>query len=517
MAQIVDINGNPLDAGTLREPQTANVGWLNQTFAGHPSRGLTPGRLAAILEAAEYGDMTAQHDLFLDMEEKDAHLYAEMGKRKRALLTLDWAIQPPPNPSAAEKKAAKYAEELIRSQSNFDDMLLDMMDAVGHGFSCLEYTWQRDGSEWIIDTVEHRPQSWFQLDKATRSTIHLRDGSTDGTALNPFGWAVHVHKAKSGYLSRAGLYRVLAWPYLFKNYGIRDFAELLEIYGLPIRIGKYPASATQNEKETLLRAVLSIGHDAGGIIPQDMAMEFVTAAAGGGAPHEAMVAWAEKSVSKAVLGGTLTSQADGKTSTNALGNVHNEIRHDLLTSDATQLAGTLTRDMVWPLLALNGRMPSSRRRCPRLVFDTSETVDLALYADALPKLSSMGMRIPLDFAHERLRIPLAAEGEPVLGEVQPPATKPAAATGQAALSTTAMIDDPTAPLAGQLTDAASPAWGKLLDQVSALVAQAPSLETLREQLLDAYGGLPTDQLTAVMTMAFACAELAGLDDARVGR
>jgi phage gp29-like protein len=49
----------------------------------------------------------------------------------------------------------------------------------------------------------------------------------------------------------------------------------------------------------------------------------------------------------AILGGTLTSQADGKSSTNALGNVHNEVRHDIRESDARQLSATLKNTGNW--------------------------------------------------------------------------------------------------------------------------------------------------------------------------
>ncbi|WP_413769374.1 DUF935 family protein, partial [Vibrio vulnificus] len=83
--------------------------------------------------------------------------------------------------------------------------------------------------------------------------------------------------------------------------------------------GKYPEGATEKEKATLLRAVMSIGHNAGGIIPKGMDIEFQNAADGQSDPFMAMMTWCEKSQSKAILGGTLTSQADGKTSTNALG------------------------------------------------------------------------------------------------------------------------------------------------------------------------------------------------------
>lgn len=54
------------------------------------THGLTPKRLRNILELADQGDILEQHLLFADMEDRCEHLAAEMGKRKRALLTLDW-------------------------------------------------------------------------------------------------------------------------------------------------------------------------------------------------------------------------------------------------------------------------------------------------------------------------------------------------------------------------------------------------------------------------------------------
>lgn len=415
MVRIVDVNGNPIDTGKMREPQTATLGWMRQTFAGHPSRGLTPAKLARIMEAAEQGDIQSQHELFLDMEEKDGHIFSEMSKRKSALLTVDWDIVPPRNASAKEKKSAAYIKELMTDISNFEDLIKDSLDGIGHGFACLEIEWQILGSEWLPKAIEHQPQSWFQTDRATRRQIRLRNNTMDGEALWPFGWITHIHKAKSGYLSRAGLHRVLAWPFLFKNYSVRDLAELLEIFGIPIRLGKYFNGASDDEKATLLQAVIDIGHNAAGIIPEGMGIEFVQISGNGSStPFEYMVEWCERTQSKVILGGTLTSQADGKTSTNALGNVHNEVRHDLMISDARQLAGTLTRDLVYPLYVLNVGGIEDIRRCPRLVFDFGESEDLKLFSEALPNLVNMGMKIPVPWAHEKLRIPEPKEGEPVL-------------------------------------------------------------------------------------------------------
>lgn len=423
MGKILDQFGQPIQREALTEPQTASLGWITRELASHPSRQLTPKKLHAILEAAEHGDLMAQSDLGVDMEENDAHIFAELSKRKRALLTLDWRIVAPSNASEQEKKQAAQLDEWIRDIPNFDDVLLDCMDAVGHGFAALEIEWQRIGATWLPKTLTHRPQRWFRTPVWDGNDIRLRDTSVDGAPLWPFGWIIHKHRANSGYITRSGLHRVLAWPYLFKNYAVQDWAEFLEIYGLPLRIGKYPAGATKEEKATLLRAVTAIGHNATGIFPYGMLIEFEEAAEGTEKPFEALTVWCEKSQSKAILGGTLTTQADGKTSTHALGNTHNEVRHDLLTSDARQIQSTLTMQLCYVLCALNFGA-TDLRRVPRFEFDTREAEDLELYSKALPPLVAAGVRIPRVWAQEKLMIPEPQDGEEVLQVANPDMAMP---------------------------------------------------------------------------------------------
>lgn len=505
MTQIVDQFGRPIERATLSEPQTARLGHLAQEFATHPSRGLTPAKLARILEDAEQGDIVAQHDLFLDMEEKDGHVFAEMSKRKRALLTLDWDIAPPRNASKQEEEIAAHVRELLLDVPNLEDVLLDALDAIGHGFAALEIEWQLLGREWLPKKIEHRPQSWFQLNPENRNELRLRDYTPQGAELQAFGWVLHTHRAKSGYLSRGGLHRVLAWPYLFKNYSVRDLAEFLEIYGLPLRLGKYPPGASDQEKLTLLRAVTGIGHNAAGIIPEGMAIEFQEAAKGQHDPFEAMISWCERTQSKAILGGTLTSQADGKSSTNALGNVHNEVRHDLLVSDAIQLATTLTRDLIYPLLAINKGV-SDPRRLPRLVFDTREPEDLALYAEALPKLVGVGFKIPVDYVHDKLRIPAAKDGEEVLAAVASTPKEPAAA--RAALKT-GNADDEFDVFGDDLASEWEPATEGLVSPLERLAAECRTLEEFKERLPQTIDQMDTAALTEALTKGLFAAAILG--------
>ena len=414
----------------------------------HPAIGLTPLKVHALLTQAEAGNMNAMLALFEDMEERDLHLLAEMGKRKRTVAKLDWSIKAPKNADANEQKYTEVISELMGIIENFEDIITDSLDAIGKGFSCHELHWVREGNVWLINDMQwHVPQRFIIDPFNQRELLLAGNGLSDDEPLWENAWLVHTHKAKSGYLVRGGLHRALVWSYVFKNYSVRDLAEFLEIYGLPLRLGTYPAGATNGEKMTLLRAVMDIGHRAAGIIPQGMMIDFKEAAKGSSDPFMDMIKWCEMSQSKAILGGTLTSQADGKSSTNALGKVHDETRLEIRDSDAKQLAASLSRDVIGALMRINYPHVSPRRY-PKLVFDLAETEDIGVYSEALPKLVSIGMQIPAPWAHKRLGIPMVSGDEPVLAV--PQTTNP---TTQAPL--TAQL--PAIAMLNQATDTAIPA------------------------------------------------------------
>lgn len=500
----------------LQEPQTARLAHLQRELQTHPTRGLTPSRLAKILDAAETGDLVAQFELFEDMEEKDGHIAAEMGKRRRACV-LDWDVVPPEGADAAEKKAAEKLGELLLEIPDFEDTVFDLTDAIGKGFACLEIEWHRVEGLWVPKTITHRPQSWFTLHRGYRQELRLRTNDvTDGVIgqpLTPFGWLTHIHKAKSGYLERSALFRQLVWTYLFKNYSVGDLAEFLEIYGIPLRIGKYPASASEKEKATLLRALASVGHNAAGIIPEGMLIDFQDAATGDPKAFELMISWCERNQSKVILGGTLTSGADGKSSTNALGNVHNEVRKDLRDGDIRQANTTLTRDLVYAMAALNGLAPNGLRRSPLFRLNAQEREDLATFSEALPPLVNMGVRPPIAWVHERLGIPVAQGNEPVLmppGPLAPTATAATTAVPLVVTRTAAPGDvPPPQQMQPQLAAALAPAVGAWIDQVRELVQRAQSLAEIRDGLDALLPGMTLDQYAAAMAVAMRAAEMAG--------
>jgi phage gp29-like protein len=431
LTTLLDQYGRPIKIGDLKEPQTAHIARLQHEVARAQIDGLSPERAARILREADAGDIVALHRLFDDMYDRDAHLRCEYDKRAGALLGLDWSIVPPAGASPAERRAAEHVEGLLRDAvDDIEDVLLAMMEAVGHGFAPIELQWQRWGNEWL-PRFHPRPQTWFRTSLDHRRLV-LDNGTGDGEDPRPMGWIFHEHvKVKTGYLGRMGLSRAILWPFLYKAYSLGDFAEFLETYGLPIILGKYMTGASGEEKASLMRAVAALGRDARAIMPSGMEIEIqkITGSADA-TPHLALMNWADAAESKLILGQVLSADAKATGMGSGVANLHGEVRHDILCADARQVAGTLTRDLVYPLIALNRGGVDGLSRCPRWVFDTGEASDITAYAEALPKLVGIGLRVPEAWAHEKLRIPEPAGDEPVLGIVQAVPPEPGGEPGK---------------------------------------------------------------------------------------
>lgn len=429
---ILDAYGKPIQQAALKEPQTARVARYQRPWHDSALRGLKPRDVARMLADADAGGLDAQARLFADMEDRDAMIAAAMQQRALSVARLPWKITPPKDASAAEKRAAEGAAELLEQAIDaLEDVCVALLDAVGYGYSAVEIAWKREGGLWLADLYP-RPHGWFVAADDGRSIELSVDGGSE--PLRPFGWILHQPRLpRAGYVSRGGVYRSLVWPFVYKAYAIGDFAEFLETFGLPFVVGKYGREATEEDKSRLLQAVASLAHDARAIMPLEMQLEIQRVSSSGtDSPHLAMVRWADEAIARALLGQTLSTQAKSTGLGSGVADLQSRVREDIRDADARQLAATLTRDLIWPLCALNFGLTDARR-CPRLSFDTAEPEDIETYAKAIPALAAAGVKIPERWVRERLGIPEPMEDEPVLGGGAP-AGPPADAAMTAAIS-----------------------------------------------------------------------------------
>lgn len=350
MAGLVDQFGRPIDFGRLKERKAAaDTMGVRSPFAGHPADGLTPQRLAGILRGAESGDPVRYLELAEQMEEKYLHYLSVLGTRKRAVQQLDITVEAATT-DAADVKVADFVREWVeRDELEFE--IFDILDAIGKGFSVTEIVWDLSGNTWMPERLVWVDPRWIDFDRADMRTPLLRT-SEGPQPLDPYGYIVHEHKAKSGLAIRGGLARPVAWAYLFQNYSVKDWVAFAEVYGLPLRVGKYDSGETDANIRTLMNALAGISSDAAAVIPKSMEIEFIAGDKGGSTDlFDKLCAYLDRQVSKAVIGQTATTDAD--TGGLGSGKEHGDVRTDIRDADAKLLASTLKRDLIAPMVALN--------------------------------------------------------------------------------------------------------------------------------------------------------------------
>jgi phage gp29-like protein len=402
MVELVDLNGMPLRRAVLTEAIAGpSITGVRSILSGHPAQNITPQRMTSILRNAEQANARAYYELAEEMEEKDPHYLSVLGTRKRAVAQLPRTVEPADD-SAEAKADAKFIEDWL-DRETLETELFDILDAVGKGTSHCEIIWDQ-GEQWLPDKLIWRQPSWFEYDQTDGETPMLRG---EGGALEPlpFGKFIsHVHSAKSGIPVRGGLARAVAWLWMFKNYSIKDWLSFLEMYGQPMRVGRYDVGAHEDDIRKLQFAVSQIGTDAAATYPRTMDIEFIDAK-GATAPADlwqAMILFINDEISKAVLG--QTSSADAKASGIGSGqsDLHGEVRDDIARADGKLLAATLNRDLVKPMIFLNF---GARKKYPRIKIAKPDPVDVKSKVEAATALATLGVEIDAEEMREMAGLP----------------------------------------------------------------------------------------------------------------
>lgn len=504
MAGLIDQYGRPLSPAVLRREEAApTLTGVRTIMTGHPSYGLDPRRLAHILREAEVGDATRYLELAEEMEEKDLHYLGVMGTRKRAIAQLNITVE-----AAGDDAADQENADLIRrwlDRDELEDELFDMLDAIGKGFSATEILWDTTDGLWLPGRLEWRDPRFFQFDQADGRTLRLR--TNDGfQPLTPFKWIVHTHKAKSGLPIRGGLARVASWSWMFKNFSQKDWTIFCEVYGQPLRVGRYEASASQEDKDILFRAVSSIAADCAAIIPKGMEIEFVRAegSSANAGIYKDRCDWLDQQISKAVLGQTTTT--DAISGGHAVSQEHREVQKDIERSDAKQIAATLNRQLVRPIIDVN-RGP--QRAYPRILIGRPDTVNIPVVSRALKDLVPLGLKVQMSDVRDMLGFADPPDDAELLTA---PARRPLGAPSAPILATAATKAPPkTTPqiLADRLEDEAAGILDDFIEQIRTATDGAKDFAELRARLLEIQPDLALEDLADIMAEAMAAADLAG--------
>lgn len=417
MKTLYDAAGRPIEESLLREEISAPVDYVRPIWTDTAADKLTPDNLARILQLAREGDAHEFLTLADDMEEREPHYGSVLRTRKLAVSGIEAQVKPADSKDSNAVKIAEAVEALIQ-EPEFGDLVADLLDALGKGYSVCEIIWDRSGNVWRPEKYKWRDPRFFRFDILDHEKLKLLDEENmlTGIDLPAYKFIVHYPHLKSGLKISSGLARLAAVSYMCKAYTIKDMMRFVEVFGMPLRIGKYKAGANKGDIDTLRRAVVNLGYDAAAVIPESMSVEFVKTEAGGSSnsnPFIDIAGWLDSQVSKGVLGQTMTTD-NGSSRSQA--EVHDEVRQDIKTDDARKLANTINRELIEPFVILNF---GHQEKYPKVYFPVEDSADIEALSKALSVLVPQGLKVSQSWVRSQIGAPAPDEEDEILA---PPST-----------------------------------------------------------------------------------------------
>lgn len=421
---ILGPDGAPIRTADLeREIATVALMGVRRPWRDTIAPGLTPTRLAALLQSANEGDNQDYLTLAEEMEERELHYASVLGTRKLAVSGLPFTVE-----SASDEphdvELADAVRTHLRNGSAFQFLIDDLLDAIGKGVSVIEIGWDTSTTPWAPRqrAVEGKPRPaylwrdprYFQWDLETGQELRLRDEQdlVNGLPLPPWKFIIHLSRLKTGLPARAGLARLVAVSYMLKTFSLEDWAAFAEVFGRPWVIGRHSPAAKKDDIDILRTALQCLGSDTRAILPDSLRLEFQQAVQGAGGDNlfKGLVEWLDKQISKAVLG--QTTSADETAGRLGAAQEKEEIRQDRILADYKQLVATLNDQLVIPFVALNW---GPQAAYPRFLDTLPRQEDKAVLITALEKLVPLGLRVEASVVRDKFGLPDPAPGAEVLG------------------------------------------------------------------------------------------------------
>lgn len=456
----------------------------------------------------------------------DAHVGGCIRRRKAAVLGLEWRVER----DKASARMTRLCEEVL-GRLDMRRLLHELLEATLYGWQPLEVLWSAPGAGPTVPLqVLAKPVHWFQFDGDGALRFKSREQPLYGEPVPARKFLLPAQEAS--YANPYGFadLSMCFWPTVFKRGGLKFWVTFTEKFGTPWVVAKTPRGTPGPEQDRLLDQLEAMVQDAVAVIPDDASVDIKGAADKGSSAdlYERLLMFCRSEIAIALLG---QNQSTESNSNKASATAGLEVAKDIRDGDARLCEAAINELLRWVVQANEGdgapapkfelfeqmEVDEVQAKRDKLLSDAGlrftpaywqRVYDLEDGDIAPPEVPPTGAALPGSSAtggaagfHTELKQAVAAAPAAFAEGARTPANTPAAAPRAS----------PTAALDGALATAGDGVLQQWMAQVATLVQAAESPEALRDDLLAAYGSLPTEQLTQVMALAFAVAELSGMD------
>nr|BDD46385.1 hypothetical protein 3 [bacterium] len=295
----------------------------------------------------------------------DPHVFACIQSRKSGVVSQKWKLE-------RENCSDNDYDFILDIFNNLDiaGILNGILEAPLYGYQPVEVMWEKDGQHIIPVNLVAKPAEWFGFNE-DGELCYKKKGSPKGIEVPPMKFL--LPRFNPTYLNPFGdsvLSRVF-WSVVFKKGGLKFWSIFTEKYGMPFIVAKYNKGIDQNEIDSLADMLENMVQDAIAVIPNDSSVDIKSDAfkASSVGVYQKLIDHSDASISKAILGQTLTTEA-GDSGSYALGNVHSDVRQDIILADKRICENTLNQLIHWTLLINKGDVD-----CPKFNLYKEKGVD----------------------------------------------------------------------------------------------------------------------------------------------
>jgi len=320
---------------------------------------------------------------------QDSHSYSVLNTRWQSVVGKDWSIIPPENPNQKEEEISEFMNQTLYN-TNFDFIRYKLLHSILYGYYGCEIIWKRDNNNYIVPDkfVDKHPRR-FVFDENREPRLLTINNQIYGEKLPDKKFII----MKFGSIDNPygePLGQILYWPIWFKHTNIKFWLLFLEKYGSPTILGKFPQGTDSSTISDIQDVLNSVQKNTSIVLPQEMDISLLEATRSGIANYQDLCFYFDRQISKCVLGQVLTTESDGKGSY-ALGKIQNQVRQDILESDADLLDELLNGTLIKWIIDLNFNLPGDR--LPKIITNTTPPVNLLEKSQIDKNLSEIGVKL----------------------------------------------------------------------------------------------------------------------------
>ncbi|MDY3112177.1 MAG: DUF935 family protein [Porphyromonas sp.] len=331
------------------------------------------------LRSADRGKVAPLYDLYEDML-VDTTLADALDKRTQAVVNADITFLD------KDGQEVDLLKDLIDTEE-FEALQRLIMKARLLGRSAVEFGWTNEGL-----TVSEIPPKHLDLE---HQQILLDPTDDKGISYLEDPYLMVLGKPRDyGVILRAIPFAI------YKRGGFGDWAQWIELFGMPQRVGKYNTYDPESKRQ-LEQAMERAGSAPWMVIPKEADVEMRESSASNGISFKQFVDACNQEMLVGILGQTLTT-VSGERGARSLGEVHQEVEEAKNKSDMRYLQRILNRHFL-PFLELQGLPVNGGRFAYPQSTEPVSVTDLAT-------LSTM-MTIPREWLHDRFGIPMPEADE----------------------------------------------------------------------------------------------------------